>query len=1120
MDKREVQAHIATCMAELKDFQRATVDHVCLRLYQEKCTRHLVADEVGLGKTIVAKGVIAKAMERHLRSTRAAEPFRVVYICSNQALAGQNLIKLNLFKRKECVDLNTSRLVFLAKKETSKESFRIIALTPSTSFQLTKGLGMAEERKLMWMLLSWYKVYHKGSRRNGLKLFFKGSVRDPAAWAAQLDVYEREWHGRLRPDVYTRFKRSVMEEPVDLGTPRYRLVGEELGLQGVHSLQSIVLRYSERLRSNNFHKYAGPNRLIGLLRGLLTKACLVYLKADLFILDEFQRFKDLIDTSEEEASDAALLAQQVFSIEKAKVLMLSATPFKPFTTALEEQVHAESHHEEFEQVLGFLFKGDKEKVERYRTDRKSFRELLKRAAEEDLDHVEAKDDLQDLLSEVMSRTERLLVSDDHNTLIKSRDRSASTLLKNDIEDFIHTDRIAQVLKDVVKQPLMGVVDFSRSCPFPFSFLDQYQLKALLHKHRGQEEVATTIRENRKGWLDLKKVQQYKPLEPIPNHRMRELISEALGNGAFKQLWLPPTLPYYYASKGAFQVEVPPSKILLFSRWRMVPRAVASLVSYEVERRTIADHRMSRKYRQYTPPELLGKKKREPKKPSPRLALKLKEGIAASMTAFTLLYPSRTLADAIDLRAYIAPGHRKPLRQLRAQLITDLKAKFKEAGLAEYAKGERETPNWYWAAPLLMDKAFHKHVRDAWFQKDHRESRFAQGRKHLEEEDEQATPSRTHKLHLQVLAEMYRGQRLDELGKVPEDLFHVLADMALASPACAAYRMLRNQYPDSSEAVAMNGALDIASEFLALFDKPTSICIVDMNSMDQGRGRAGSTNVFWRSALEYCVDGNLQATLDEFAHLLRNDQRDVQGFIERLSSSINIRTSSIRVDDADGFLNDEHTLMRCHFAVEFGNQNMEKDENRERMTNVLNNFNSPFWPFVLASTSVGQEGLDFHLYCRKVMHWNLPSNPIDLEQREGRVNRYKGLVVRQNVVKKYLANLKSTTGDPWAELFDIAKQLEGTARAKPELVPYWHLESDGIHIERLLPMLPYSRDVDHLERLLVVLTLYRLTFGQPRQEDLVNTLYKDLSPEKLDEIRKKLMVDLSPISRKIRAGVED
>ena len=38
-------------------------------------------------------------------------------------------------------------------------------------------------------------------------------------------------------------------------------------------------------------------------------------------------------------------------------------------------------------------------------------------------------------------------------------------------------------------------------------------------------------------------------------------------------------------------------------------------------------------------------------------------------------------------------------------------------------------------------------------------------------------------------------------------------------------------------------------------------------------------------------------------------------------------------------------------------------------------NSPFWPFVLATTSVGQEGLDFQQYCHAVVHWNLPSNPV-------------------------------------------------------------------------------------------------------------------------------------------------
>jgi len=28
-----------------------------------------------------------------------------------------------------------------------------------------------------------------------------------------------------------------------------------------------------------------------------------------------------------------------------------------------------------------------------------------------------------------------------------------------------------------------------------------------------------------------------------------------------------------------------------------------------------------------------------------------------------------------------------------------------------------------------------------------------------------------------------------------------------------------------------------------------------------------------------------------------------------------------------------------------------------------------------------EGLDFHHYCHAIVHWNLPSNPVDLEQRE-------------------------------------------------------------------------------------------------------------------------------------------
>ena len=45
----------------------------------------------------------------------------------------------------------------------------------------------------------------------------------------------------------------------------------------------------------------------------------------------------------------------------------------------------------------------------------------------------------------------------------------------------------------------------------------------------------------------------------------------------------------------------------------------------------------------------------------------------------------------------------------------------------------------------------------------------------------------------------------------------------------------------------------------------------------------------------------------------------------------------------------------------------------------------------ATPRVGQEGLDFHPYCYRVYHWNLPGNPVDLEQREGRIHRFKGQI---------------------------------------------------------------------------------------------------------------------------------
>ena len=52
-------------LSSLKDFQRDTVDYAFGRMYEGETpsTRFLIADEVGLGKTKVAAGIVARATD-------------------------------------------------------------------------------------------------------------------------------------------------------------------------------------------------------------------------------------------------------------------------------------------------------------------------------------------------------------------------------------------------------------------------------------------------------------------------------------------------------------------------------------------------------------------------------------------------------------------------------------------------------------------------------------------------------------------------------------------------------------------------------------------------------------------------------------------------------------------------------------------------------------------------------------------------------------------------------------------------------------------------------------------------------------------------------------------------
>jgi len=242
--------------------------------------------------------------------------------------------------------------------------------------------------------------------------------------------------------------------------------------------------------------------------------------------------------------------------------------------------------------------------------------------------------------------------------------------------------------------------------------------------------------------------------------------------------------------------------------------------------------------------------------------------------------------------------------------------------------------------------------------------------------------------------------------------------------------------------------------------------------------------------------------------------------DNVQSALSIRTGRLDFDElafngSMTALSLVRRAVRSRFAMRFGEGKNYEDEEVTREDQVRKAFNSPFRPFVLATTSVGQEGLDFHLYCHRVYHWDLPSNPVDLEQREGRVHRYKGHAIRRNIARRFghlMSQMPSgkVFGDPWRILFELALRRPDRPIGASELDPFWVFEiENGAFIERRIPVLPMSRDSRFLEELKSSLAAYRMVFGQPRQEDLLAFLSENLTPEVgLDDLL-KLRIDLSP-----------
>jgi len=801
------------------------------------------------------------------------------------------------------------------------------------------------------------------------------------------------------------------------------------------------------------------------LRFRLAEMSVEMLEPDLIILDEFQRFKNLLDYENPEAR----LAQKLFRYEGVKTLLLSATPYKMLSLDHEQD---DDHYPDFLNTLRFLCESESV-IDEIKKDIQAFRQSLYLLGSDNGTAMsDARDALQSKLCRVMCRTERVGMTRMQDAML-SESQERPTLQPCDLHEAVLADRVASSVG------ARDIIEYWKSSPYLINFLRRYEFRRKLEAQceNAPEELIEALSANKSRLLHRNDIQAYREVAPA-NPRMRYLYSLTIDRGLWKVLWLPPSMPYS-KPEGPYARIDDVTKTLVFSAWNVVPDAIASLCSYEAERRMLSDF----------PKRISHDQLYDELRPLLRYT-RSAEGRLTGMSVLILLYPSPSLAALVDpLR--IAMAYQGD-SLIPSEVLVESAAEILKPHLLRLLAGAPgsgpEDQRWYWAAAALMDGHRFSDMKD-WLIDD------AEGWPSISTDGHSERRERF-KEHLELFQQAMDHAIEPPLGRPPTDLVQVLGLMAVAAPGVCALRALHRQSPslDWDSSSLLYGAVRISEGFRTLFNLPENIALLRRNEPE---------TFYWRLGLQHCLEGNVQSLLDEQGHCLIEslgvvDESESERAIaigDSIGSSLSVRTSQLQLDEVRVHpklrkVELEGYNTRCRFALRFAELKDERGATVARADTVREAFNSPFRPFVLASTSIGQEGLDFHTWCHSVVHWNLPSNPVDLEQREGRIHRYKGHAVRKNIAMAYgLSTLRDKwdqQNDPWSLMFELAK-MERTAGAN-DLVPYWLYEVEGgARIERHVPILVYSKEEPHFHQLKRRLAVYRLAFGQPRQEDLLEYL---------------------------------
>ena len=987
-------------MSAPKPFQKAAVDAAFAAFADpDGRRRFLVADEVGLGKTVVAKELACRMADDGRR------PLTIYYIANGHAVSHQNKSRVVDFlgdSQLQDAIKTPDRLSLIAVEKRPATPVLIYALTPATSFPGAKARltgGRKEERAFLKVLLEQsYPSFARNLDPDILRLSARGS------WDWAVTEAEKKF-AMSPPGLRQRFREAL---GVEFGVPVRAML--DLALHGDPARRIKPLR---------------PTTFVGRLRRALALATLRHQPPDLVILDEFQRYRQLLDEKDADPLLKALLEPEG-SARRPAILLLSATPY-PYLTTRWEEARGALAHAELLKLIEFLAGsdtrdrardlfavfGDKLRAISAHSDA-SRPELMEEVAEA----RRLRDELRQLMTPVMSRTERDSVA--------SSDPLAGTR-------FLHADPLPEdfqvyrhLAESFAEQVRYEALPYWSSVPLPAQSLGPRYAAWKKARIKAAPKLTRMTRE-RRNKLNA-------PAE-WPDAKLRALSGVA-PPALLSLPWVAPSLAWW-PLRGGWAATADPKtgtdpKLLMFSRFRATPPSVAALLSFGVEARC------------------LPKKQGGYEKAYRRRRFKLAAIPGPVMAAF---HPSPWLIRNTDPLAKAGAPLAAVRKEIRRQILAALprgiverdtvKARRRHRSIArvlasiERMAGIAEQSAAGWSSAIGDDRAAQSAVRK-WRQ----------------------TPP------------------IDRLS--PAELSD-LVDYAIGAPGVVLGRALRRHDPTILDGPRYPELVQLSWQGLrAYLDNPVILSsLPGRNAVERVMGAV--------------VDGGFESVLDEHFWLrAQNLHEGAAGLSRDLKASLGLRAGSFSFHGIGG---QSHKIpVRCHVAVPFGDAEAEPVVKVEggvapaapaRPDEVRRSFNTPFWPHVLATTSVGQEGLDFHPWCSHVVHWDLSSNPLDLEQREGRIQRYAGLSVRRKLAEELrdevLGDPAVDQGSPWRCVERHAERFVD----KSGLRPWW--VHDGAEIRRHVFERPFGRDMLRFAQLREQRMIYRLALGQPNQEDFIDVL---------------------------------